>query len=395
VTINEMHIAVDLGVQKVASFQADTLLPQEIDHELNMAMDRFVKQRYNPLSNRYRRGFEQSQKRIDDLRTLIEDVTIPQTATFGVVYNSNAGKITADRFVFPVDYQFLLNVKARVFFECPYKPIATSTTTKDVQYIKVPLDRKPGYKVQKIERYDEESTTFKTVIQAEVLSEGLTNEQLFQQNLYTDGIVASQSFDDSQGNLGQLTGAQYTTTPPTADSPIADGSEFYLRAERELDSEYDTFSAEPGTGTMLKILYIRPGVGTPESVSITTGLGEVQHISRQSRITSKKLTSCKFVTQDEIHTLLDDPFNTTKDGGPLYTVQENSIDVYCQENFVASNAIIRYLRRPQRMDKSLFVGCELPEHTHAEIVEMAVKSILEGFESPRYQTQTGEVLESE
>ncbi len=390
-----MHIAVDLGVQKVASFQADTLLPQEIDHELNMAMDRFVKQRYNPLSNRYRRGFEQSQKRIDDLRTLIEDVTIPQTATFGVVYNSNAGKITADRFVFPVDYQFLLNVKARVFFECPYKPIATSTTTKDVQYIKVPLDRKPGYKVQKIERYDEESTTFKTVIQAEVLSEGLTNEQLFQQNLYTDGIVASQSFDDSQGNLGQLTGAQYTTTPPTADSPIADGSEFYLRAERELDSEYDTFSAEPGTGTMLKILYIRPGVGTPESVSITTGLGEVQHISRQSRITSKKLTSCKFVTQDEIHTLLDDPFNTTKDGGPLYTVQENSIDVYCQENFVASNAIIRYLRRPQRMDKSLFVGCELPEHTHAEIVEMAVKSILEGFESPRYQTQTGEVLESE
>ena len=390
-----MHIAVDLGVQKVASFQADTLLPQEIDHELNMAMDRFVKQRYNPLSNRYRRGFEQSQKRIDDLRTLIEDVTIPQTATFGVVYDSNAGKITADRFVFPVDYQFLLNVKARVFFECPYKPIATSTTTKDVQYIKVPLDRKPGYKVQKIERYDEESTTFKTVIQAEVLSEGLTNEQLFQQNLYTDGIVASQSFDDSQGNLGQLTGAQYTTTPPTADSPIADGSEFYLRAERELDSEYDTFSAEPGTGTMLKILYIRPGVGTPESVSITTGLGEVQHISRQSRITSKKLTSCKFVTQDEIHTLLDDPFNTTKDGGPLYTVQENSIDVYCQENFVASNAIIRYLRRPQRMDKSLFVGCELPEHTHAEIVEMAVKSILEGFESPRYQTQTGEVLESE
>ena len=360
-----------------------------------MAMDRFVKQRYNPLSNRYRRGFEQSQKRIDDLRTLIEDVTIPQTATFGVVYNSNAGKITADRFVFPVDYQFLLNVKARVFFECPYKPIATSTTTKDVQYIKVPLDRKPGYKVQRIERYDEESTTFKTVIQAEVLSEGLTNEQLFQQNLYTDGIVASQSFDDSQGNLGQLTGAQYTTTPPTADSPIADGSEFYLRAERELDSEYDTFSAEPGTGTMLKILYIRPGVGTPESVSITTGLGEVQHISRQSRITSKKLTSCKFVTQDEIHTLLDDPFNTTKDGGPLYTVQENSIDVYCQENFVASNAIIRYLRRPQRMDKSLFVGCELPEHTHAEIVEMAVKSILEGFESPRYQTQTGEVLESE
>lgn len=391
-----MHIAVDLGVQKVASFQADTLLPQEIDHELNMAMDRFVKQRYNPLSNRYRRGFEQSQKRIDDLRTLIEDVTIPQTATFGVVYDSNAGKITADRFVFPADYQFLLNVKTRVYFECPYKNISASTTTKDVQYVKVPLDRKPGYKVMKIERYDEESASFITIIQAEVLGEGLTNQQLFQQNLYSDGIIASLSFDDSANNLGNSDGYQYTTTPETADSPIADGSEFYLRAEREQDSEYDTFSAEPGTGRILKISYIRPGVELDaQTVYITTGLGEVQHLSRQARNAVNKLTSCKFVTQDEIHTLLDDPFNTTKDGGPLYTVQENSIDVYCRENFVASNAIIRYLRRPQRMDKSLFVGCELPEHTHAEIVEMAVKSILEGFESPRYQTQTGEVLESE
>ena len=45
-TIEEMHIAVNLGVQKIASFQVDNLLPQEIDHELNNAMHRFIKQRY-------------------------------------------------------------------------------------------------------------------------------------------------------------------------------------------------------------------------------------------------------------------------------------------------------------------------------------------------------------
>jgi len=48
-TIEEMHIAVNLGVQKIASFQVDNLLPQEIDHELNNAMDRFIKQRYIPM----------------------------------------------------------------------------------------------------------------------------------------------------------------------------------------------------------------------------------------------------------------------------------------------------------------------------------------------------------
>jgi len=72
-----MHIAVNLGVQKVASFQVDNLLPEEIDHEINMAVRRFINQRYNPMSNPKGKGFEQSQKRIDDLRTLLEDYSTP------------------------------------------------------------------------------------------------------------------------------------------------------------------------------------------------------------------------------------------------------------------------------------------------------------------------------
>jgi hypothetical protein len=47
------------------------------------------------------------------------------------------------------------------------------------------------------------------------------------------------------------------------------------------------------------------------------------------------------------------------------------------------------------MDKGLGIGCELPEHTHSEIVEMAIQSILEAISDPRYNTQTREVLGSE
>ena len=47
------------------------------------------------------------------------------------------------------------------------------------------------------------------------------------------------------------------------------------------------------------------------------------------------------------------------------------------------------------MSYSRGIGSELPEHTHDEVIEMAVKSILETIESPRYQSQSGEVLESE
>jgi len=93
--------------------------------------------------------------------------------------------------------------------------------------------------------------------------------------------------------------------------------------------------------------------------------------------------------------LLDDPFNSTSERSLLYTIQETFLDLYTNFSFIPNSVQIKYIRKPAEISKRFGVGCELPEHTHHEIVEMAVKSILEGFESPRYQTQSREVLESE
>ena len=112
-TIEEMHIAVNLGVQKIASFQVDNLLPQEIDHELNNSMNRFIKQRYSPMGNKYRRGFEQSQKRIDDLRALVVD---SRTKCFYVGESLTGYKI--DRAPLPMDYMFLVNAVADNYQAC-------------------------------------------------------------------------------------------------------------------------------------------------------------------------------------------------------------------------------------------------------------------------------------
>ena len=112
-TVNEMHIAVNQGVQKIASFQVDNLLPQEIDHELNLAMMRFIKQRFNYTSNRLGKGFEQSQKRIDDLRSLLVEHR-GETTYEGQVYTSNYSNVYVDRYTFPLDYLFLISVRTDV-----------------------------------------------------------------------------------------------------------------------------------------------------------------------------------------------------------------------------------------------------------------------------------------
>ena len=67
-----MHIAVRQGVDKINSLQADSLLSEEIDLELNKNMSRFINLKYGK-NNQYGKGFEESQKRIDDLSTLVEE----------------------------------------------------------------------------------------------------------------------------------------------------------------------------------------------------------------------------------------------------------------------------------------------------------------------------------
>lgn len=70
-TVSEMHTAFRLYLDKSTSLVASVdFLPEEIDFWLNESQDRFIKQRM--FGNNYRQlGFEQSEKRIDDLRNLL------------------------------------------------------------------------------------------------------------------------------------------------------------------------------------------------------------------------------------------------------------------------------------------------------------------------------------
>jgi len=88
ITTQELHIALDLLLQKSNSHWNKNFLPQEKDWFLNQEIKKFIKQRLNPLSNDKRLGAFDTIKRVEDLnalqRTLIvygaqlaKDVNIP------------------------------------------------------------------------------------------------------------------------------------------------------------------------------------------------------------------------------------------------------------------------------------------------------------------------------
>ena len=102
--------------------------------------------------------------------------------------------------------------------------------------------------------------------------------------------------------------------------------------------------------------------------------------------TDKSWAANKFIQHDDIFTLLNDPFNSTKPSGPLTTIRNDEIDIYTSDIFIIESVKITYIRKPQKISLSLGLSCELPEHNHQEVVDMTVSSILEAFQDSRYQT---------
>jgi hypothetical protein len=399
-TVEEMHIAVNLGVQKIASFQADTLLSEEIDYELNTAVRRLISQRYNVQGNKYRRGFEQSQKRLDDLRHLVEDYTTQNSSYMGIGYTSRTnGNIDIYRYKFPNDYMFLVNVLSEVTFNCRKDPIAVSPGYVYKDYLKISLTAPlPGYMIQEILLPDVNGVPESIIFG----QEGLSYDYLI-------GPYYSSDINPSLSNNDSFTDRYFDTV--SSDSPPADGNELYLeRVYTQVGGGFNQFIAEniPGddadvyNGGTAIIRWVNPStLQTYEQVSNlapTTTYIETRQANYnfpappEIRISR---TNCKFSQQDDIYAILDDPFNSTSPTGILYTIQETFLDLYTNNTFVPNSIQIKYIRKPATISSRFGVGCELPEHTHHEVVEMAVKSILEGFESPRYNTQTREVLESE
>lgn len=379
-----MHIAVNLGVQKIASFQADVLLPQEIDFELNIAMMRFIKQRYNPNSNRLGKGFEQTQKRVDDLRNLVVTTTSDTLVSGGYmtdnlgqyVYTTSASNIYIERAPLPLDFLFLVAVSAEVHYKCNSSIYEFLEKTEiQTDWVKIDLTPPgPKYTLTGIDYYD--GTNWSSIINIP-LGQEISNDDLILTTNYLHGFIPSINANVIE-NLND-TGAQL--------DPPVDGNSFYV--------SNSTISLTAGSNGYIRTVWIIDG-------NMSTAFYKFE-VQKQTFITTrraaptaeKRISKCWFSQSDDIPTIMKDPFNRTDYSSISYSIKENFIDLYSDNTFVIPRAFIVYIRKPKVISITQGVGCELPEHTHQEIVEMTIKSILEGIESQRYQSQSMENLESE
>lgn len=381
-----MHISLRQTVDRINSQRADQLLDQEIDLELNRAMQRFINQRYGK-NNVYQEGFEESQKRIDELRTLLTEYE--SGVTFKEVLKPDS--IFVDQFQLPADYMYLVNQRSKVFINNCQPIFYDLVANPDINYFTFTFDQLLVNGNEFVESIRLQDTEFGT------------NPVNF----------STPVWQPSADLVGQgYTSASYPQfiTEVRADivaNPLP-GFEIYWESYGPLNVPNNfivivDIDANPG------FIWDASGGDTPTPLVSVDSLGNQisfvppqfedrsNNLVRQPRNTpyTEDTVLNKFSQQDDIFRLLDDPFNGTTHTSPLTTIRGNFIDIYTNAIFITSSAKITYLRNPQPINLSLGIDCELPDHTHEEIIAMAASSILEESADPRYKTQVAESINRE
>lgn len=121
-TVSELHIAFKIGLDKIDSLGYPDILPEEIDFLINQAADRFVKQRYGK-TNTKREGFEETQKRTEDLKTIVKSAQLTPNP-----YSINNISTTARFYTLPTDQRYIVQEQTDII----YNDCHGNSTTKKV-----------------------------------------------------------------------------------------------------------------------------------------------------------------------------------------------------------------------------------------------------------------------
>ena len=365
--VTEMHIAVQQGVDKINSLQADSLLSEEIDIELNKNMFRFINTKYG-RNNLYQKGFEESQKRIDDLRTLVREFEAPVTFKEEL----KEGRIWVDTFTLPRAYMYLVNQMSKIWINnC--KPIGQALDqTPSLSYFALDLNNFV------LNNANGDSTAFVAAIEmvADITGTDPTSANIWSpsQALVNGGWSAftyPQNIELIKQDILENPGIGFSAYWEQFETLHFPGHIIII-----VDTDtHDWFEWDASIGTVS----YATGVPADTSADSTISAPEAQPGQFEEESYSERRVPTgpyqtiyegnRFSQQDDIFTLLNDPFNTTKHTSPLTTMRCRSIDIYTNDIFIIDTVKITYIREPNEISLSLGIDCELPEHTHQEIVD--------------------------
>jgi hypothetical protein len=114
-----------MGLDKSEGLSLPAFQPEELDFWLNDSVNRFIKTRYSG-NNPFGTSFEQSQKRVDDLRTIVVETRLVPHSDSST--SSKPNSYIVDAATFPTDYLLFLNDEVTINFI--HSILGTSTSLR-------------------------------------------------------------------------------------------------------------------------------------------------------------------------------------------------------------------------------------------------------------------------
>lgn len=131
---------------------------------------------------------------------------------------------------------------------------------------------------------------------------------------------------------------------------------------------------------------ISNGSNFPMPSDYYIGINCIVNITNSNKTPSDYWTQAKtvdlFTLDDYLHTGNNKPIIDN----PLISYYDNKGLVIYDPDDTLAGARLMYVKEPAKISGAQ--DCDLPEHTHEEVVEIAIKLAIEGIESQRYQTSS-------
>ncbi len=363
--IKEWHIQLQQELNKINSALYDVLLPQEIDIAFNKNIEMFINQRYAHKSNKKQEGFEQSQKRTDDLKSLV--TVYKNKAILGSNFQNSFDYDKRALLILPNDYRF--KVATRVL-------TSTDSCNKDIAPIQSPLTYYIyGINLANINNFNTFSIRVKDPITNVLFSPKPGLDVLTAEDFDTFKELVLQEVNDKILNLTGIS------------KPIYFNSFYIYTKDNYL---FVVYNANP-TGQNTKLLEYFNG-----STWVTfSSLSSIEEVCYNQQLTTI-VTSDKMVTHDSVYAMQADPFNKTVSDFPLAFFENDYYYVlYDKNKFVVNEIEMTYIRKPKTVSYYADISCDLPDSTHQEIISMTAQYFLETFEAARQQSHQTTVLTTE
>jgi hypothetical protein len=163
--------------------------------------------------------------------------------------------------------------------------------------------------------------------------------------------------------------------------------------ETTLDVTADTVKTDSGLHSYLADLPNSLWFIVGEEVDIIyKKLGDTENTTKRQGV-----TQC---TASTYRSHIDDPHSEHRlhyeEAKPLRLIYQQNVELIGDLNYTIGHYYVRYIKKPAVV---LWVGissvnnidCDLPEHTHDEVVKLAANMVLENIEQPRYQSHMVEL----